>query len=88
MGDTVVVTCIVSKGDLPIDIRWVLNTAPVISAENGITIVKLNQRTSTLSISSVEGMHRGAFKCLASNKAGQAEYSADLYVNGSFYLIN
>lgn len=87
MGDTVVVNCIVSKGDLPIDIHWVLNTAPIIAGENGVAIVKLNQRTSTLSISSVEGMHRGAFKCLASNRAGEAEYSVELHVNGLFLLI-
>lgn len=81
-GDTVVVNCIVSKGDLPIEIRWVIHSSPVVSGENGITILKTNQRTSTMSINSVEGMHRGTFKCIAKNKAGATEYTADLHVNG------
>lgn len=81
-GDTVGIQCIVNKGDLPVDIRWILNSSPVISGENGITILKLNQRTSSLNINGVEGMHRGLFKCLASNQAGSAEYSAELFVNG------
>lgn len=85
-GDTVGIQCIVSKGDLPVDIRWILNSSPVISGENGITVVKLNQRTSSLNINSVEGMHRGLFKCLASNQAGDAEYSAELFVNGLWCL--
>lgn len=84
MGDTVVANCMVSKGDLPIDIRWVLNQAPLISGEHDVSIVKLNQRTSTLSISSVQGIHRGIFKCQASNRAGEAELSAELHVNGLF----
>lgn len=81
-GDSIGIQCMANKGDLPIEIRWVLNTSPLVSGENGITIVKLNQRTSTLNINSVEGMHRGTFKCLASNKAGIAEYSDELQVNG------
>lgn len=82
-GDSIGIQCMVNKGDLPVDIRWVLDTSPIVSGENGITIVKLNQRTSSLSINSVDGMHRGIFKCLVRNKAGTAEYSDELKVNGS-----
>lgn len=81
-GDSIGIQCMANKGDLPIEIRWVLNSSPLVSAENGITIVKLNQRTSSLNINSVEGMHRGLFKCLAINKAGTTEYLAELKVNG------
>lgn len=81
-GDSIGIQCMANKGDLPMEIRWVLNTSPLISGENGITILKLNQRTSSLNINSVEGMHRGMFKCLATNKAGTAEYFAELQVNG------
>lgn len=45
--------------------------------------MKMNQRTSSLSINSVEGMHRGIYKCLVSNLAGTVEHSAELRVNGS-----
>lgn len=81
-GDSVGIQCMANKGDSPIDIRWVLNSSPIVSGENGITILKINQRTSSLSINSVEGMHRGQFKCIATNEAGSAEYSAELKVNG------
>lgn len=83
-GDSVGIQCMANKGDLPIDIRWVLNSSPIVSGENGITVVKLNQRTSSLNINSVEGTHRGTFKCIVSNQAGTAEHSAELQVNGSF----
>lgn len=77
-GETVGIQCIVNKGDLPVEIRWILNSSPIISGENGITILKLNQRTSSLNINNVEGMHRGLFKCLVSNQAGTTEYSTEL----------
>lgn len=44
--------------------------------------MKMNQRTSSLSINSVEAIHRGIFKCIVSNKAGSTEHSAELRVNG------
>lgn len=85
-GDSVGIQCMASKGDLPIDIRWVLNSSPIVSGENGITIIKLNQRTSSLNINNVEGMHRGMFKCIVVNSAGTAEHSAELKVNGLFCI--
>lgn len=81
-GDTVGIQCVANKGDLPVEIRWVQNASPIVSGENGITILKLNQKTSSLNINSVEGMHRGIFKCIVSNKAGIAEHSSELKVNG------
>lgn len=82
-GDAVGVHCIANKGDLPVDIHWILNSSPIISGQNGVTVMKMNQRTSSLSINSVEGMHRGIYKCLVSNLAGTVEHSAELRVNGS-----
>lgn len=81
-GDTVGIQCVANKGDLPVEIRWIQNSSPIVSGENGIKIVKLNQKTSSLNINSVEGMHRGIFKCIVSNKAGIAEHLAELKVNG------
>lgn len=85
--ESIGVQCMANKGDLPLEIRWVLDTSPLISGENGITVVKLNQRTSSLNINNVEGMHRGMFKCLVTNKAGTAEYSAELQVNGWCFAL-
>lgn len=86
-GETVGIQCIVNKGDLPIDIRWILNSSPVQSGQDGITIMKMNQRTSSLNINNADGIHRGLFKCLVSNAAGTVEHSAELRVNGSFSII-
>lgn len=67
---------------MPVDIHWIFNSSPIISGQNGITVMKMNQRTSSLSINSVEAIHRGIFKCIVSNKAGSTEHSAELRVNG------
>lgn len=83
-GDSIGIQCMANKGDLPIDIRWILNSSPIVSSESELTIVKLNPRTSSLSINSLDAIHRGIYKCIASNKAGTAEYSAELQVNGLF----
>nr|NP_001036509.1 down syndrome cell adhesion molecule 1, isoform M [Drosophila melanogaster]ABI31060.1 down syndrome cell adhesion molecule 1, isoform M [Drosophila melanogaster] len=73
--------CMVPKGDLPMEIRWTLNSAPIITGEHGFSLSRLNPRTSSLSIDSLEARHRGLYRCIASNKAGSAEYSAELHVN-------
>lgn len=80
-GDIVAVQCMVLKGDMPIEIKWMHNNHPVIS-ENGVTIMKMSPRISSLNIESVRGEHRGLYKCVATNKAGQDEYSSELNVNG------
>lgn len=74
----------VAKGDLPIEIRWTLNSKPIITEENGINLLKINPRTSSLNINSLEAHHRGLYKCIARNAAGESEFSAELHVNGLF----
>ena len=72
----------INKGDLPIDIRWTINSSPIISGENSFTVTKLNSRTSSLNIEYLDAVHRGIYKCVASNKAGTTEFLASLEVNG------
>lgn len=80
-GDTVGVQCMVSKGDAPINITWHLNGNPL-SDIKGITVTKIGHKSSSLSIDSVASVHRGIYTCLASNQAGNANYSSELAVNG------
>lgn len=83
-GESIGVQCMINKGDLPIDIRWIINSAPIISGENSYTSTKLNSRTSSLNIEYLDAIHRGVYKCVASNKAGSVEHSAVLNINGYF----
>ena len=80
-GESVGVVCMINKGDLPIDIRWTIHSLPIVSGENSFTITKTNSKTSVLNIEYLDSIHRGIYKCVASNKAGSAEYSSQLYVN-------
>lgn len=86
-GEVASVTCVVPKGDLPLDIYWTLNSALIVNGELGFTLVRLNKRTSSLNVDSLEAIHRGSFKCIANNSAGYAEYVAILEVNGSSLII-
>lgn len=73
----------ITKGDLPLDIKWTLNGQLIVSGENGLTLVRMSPRLSSLSIDSIDGKHRGIFKCMASNVAGVTDQSAELQVNGA-----
>lgn len=71
------------KGDLPIAITWLLNGKEIRDESDGITILKVSPRLSSLSIESMDHRHRGEFKCMAKNKAGHAEFTTELKINGT-----
>lgn len=81
-GENAGVQCMIQKGDIPITIKWTLNSRPIINGEDGVTILKLSPKTSVLNIGNVAEYHRGLFKCIAENKAGSAYQIAELQVNG------
>lgn len=76
-----------TKGDVPIDIKWSINNRPIINNENGMTVMKMSARLSSLSIESINSKHRGVFKCIATNEAGSSEYSTELMVNGTWFNL-
>lgn len=80
-GDMAVVNCAVIKGDLPVKIHWLMN-GQSLSTVDGINVMQTKPRLSQLSIDNVQGYHSGEFKCMASNKAGNATQMAILNVNG------
>lgn len=80
--DVAAVQCMTLKGDLPIKITWYLNDKPITTIENGIHVVMTSSRISQLTIESVTANHRGVYRCLAENKAGQAAHISELRVNG------
>lgn len=86
-GDSNAINCMITKGDLPLDIKWSLNGQLIVSGENGITIVKMSPRLSSLSLESINDRHRGTFKCIAKNAAGTSEFSTELQVNGATLIL-
>ncbi|KAG8244652.1 hypothetical protein J6590_017597 [Homalodisca vitripennis] len=81
-GDSVQLTCYVAKGDSPLSISWSFRDQPL-SSHLGISTTKIGDRTSLLTISSVMAGHAGNYTCSATNRAGSANHSATLFVNGS-----
>lgn len=73
--------CIVTDGDVPVDIRWI-TSAQTHSALSGITYTKIGSKSSILQIDSVDATHSGNYTCTATNTAGQASYTAQLTVVG------
>lgn len=84
-GDTVSLTCTVTKGDMPIEILWLFNESPLNSG-SGVILSRSGRKISMLSIDSIEATHRGNYTCVAKNVAGEASHSALLHVNGTNYV--
>lgn len=79
--DMVLVTCAVSKGDLPVKIDWYFNGKQIQSGDNGINLSK-TKRSSQLSIESVTHQNQGNYSCVVKNDAGMTNHTAQLLVNG------
>ncbi|XP_059046522.1 cell adhesion molecule Dscam2 isoform X39 [Achroia grisella] len=81
-GESTSVSCAVSKGDQPLDIKWILNGQILIKNNNfGIQLLAVNKKTSILNIDSVNEIHRGTYYCVATNPAGSTNHTAVLEVN-------
>lgn len=81
-GDSNAIQCMITKGDLPLNFNWLLDGNMVRNGENGIVIGKVSPRVSTLSIESINSLHRGKFMCVAENAAGASNFTTELRVNG------
>lgn len=82
-GESVQMTCHVSKGDRPISISWTFEGQDL-SSVSGIKTLKMAEQTSFLSIALVTGSHSGNYTCIARNKAGEHRHTTSLHVNGIF----
>lgn len=80
-GEYAQLMCTVSKGDEPLTISWSLKGDDV-SSEPGLTTTAFGTRTSMLTINSVGYRHSGLYTCTAKNRAGVAQETAELKVNG------
>lgn len=80
--DSTATTCMISKGDQPLQIQWYLNDNPIENNHKGIQIMQMGPKLSALRIDSLNEKHRGNYTCAVKNKAGVAKYSAELKING------
>lgn len=79
--EPVTIACTISGGDLPINVIFMLNRAPIESSQD-ILIEKRGKRIYVLTIESVKAQHAGNYTCLAENAAGVTEHTSTLIVNG------
>lgn len=93
LDETIAATCIIIKGDLPVQVWWTLrddyhNEERNLTSNDGVMITKTSSKISVLNIEAVKARHRGNYTCFAKNKAGTAQHSAYLAINGlTFYNV-
>ncbi|PSN39680.1 Down syndrome cell adhesion molecule-like protein Dscam2 [Blattella germanica] len=75
-------TCVVSKGDFPVIIRW-LKDGELIHSNLSVAERALDEYSSTLIFSSLTTSHTGNYTCEASNSAAVTTYTASIVVHGN-----
>lgn len=83
-----IIQCAVSTGDLPVNITWKYPgdhqiTSVTDSQRPLVTVTKMGDRVTMLSIDSLTADHAGNYTCIASNAAATATHTAELHINGS-----
>ncbi|PVD26143.1 hypothetical protein C0Q70_13812 [Pomacea canaliculata] len=79
-GDRIMLTCVISSGDLPITITWEKDGKPI-PHDLGVMIQKHGDYSSMLSIADASPKHDGNYTCHANNAAASASYTAPLHVD-------
>jgi len=85
VGDNAQLTCHVARGDMPINISWTFQSTDgetVGSLPEPILLNRIGKKIFMLEIPSVTEYHRGSYTCIATNRAGVIEHTAELMVNG------
>lgn len=82
-GDLASVQCVVSKGDFPLEITWLLDGNQIGNDRTDVIITGSGKRVKQLTIEAVAARHAGEYTCVASNRAGSSSHSAILDVNGT-----
>lgn len=67
---------------MPVNITWLHNNVTMQPFGTGVTILKSGKRASVLTIDAVHAGHVGEYTCMAENRAGKANHTAELHVNG------
>lgn len=85
-GQSAQVACSVSEGDAPLELSWTFDgpRRDVFGGDgSGVSVMRVGDKTSLLSIDNTDSGHRGTYTCSVSNRAGNMSYSATLNVHGT-----
>ncbi|XP_059477700.1 cell adhesion molecule Dscam2 isoform X5 [Neocloeon triangulifer] len=78
-GQAAQATCLVTEGDLPLEITWSFQGSNL-STQMGISTTKVGRKASLLLIDPTLPGHTGNYTCTAKNKAGVANLTAKLNI--------
>lgn len=81
-GETVQLTCLVNRGDMPVKFKWYLNGEPIEKFQD-ISVIPVGKKTSLLNIDAADEVHVGNYTCTARNRAGTSSYSTEITVKGT-----
>ena len=79
-GDRSQVSCTISSGDMPIDIKWEKDGQPFEPATD--VQVQNNVFSSNILFFSLKAVHSGTYTCIATNAADATNFTAQLIVRG------
>lgn len=86
-GQSTQVTCFVSEGDLPLNLSWTYHgDTDNLPLRSGISINKMGSKVSVFYIDAASSYHAGNYTCIATNRAGRANFTATLNVHGKIRL--
>ena len=80
------IMCTASQGDRPFNITWRKDSQPLSDDARWISISDYAPFSSILTINTVTSSHSGNYTCVAANKVGKAEYTAQLSVTGNIVI--
>lgn len=86
-GQTTQVTCLVSEGDLPLNVTWSFQGRSI-ELLPGVSTTQIRRKASLLLIDPVVDSHRGQYTCTVMNRAGHANYTTSLDVYGRVLHLN
>ncbi len=73
--------CTVTEGDLPIDLFWRKDGAPLL-ASGALSVQRIDEYTSLLSVSYLDTSHAGNYSCVAANAIAEFARAAVLTIRG------
>lgn len=80
-GDSIQLSCHVSKGDRPLHLSWTFHGKEPLS-DLGIVTTRVGEDTSLLTVPLANTLHTGNYTCIASNRIGKTSSTAEILVNG------